>query len=336
MHTDGREEGITSLVSCEHTVKSTGSMARAASSFSTEPGEVGEARNCQLSVPSLIRTLTLFLSPGTGPARAAVFRAFTKGLGSSVMEEGLPYYLYLVPYVLVPVHVRCLLYGMYRTKARSTVPGTTCGTSCLSAHSTCSLRYLMQTRGCDCVGDVRTALYMLAFSGCSASLLLVNKIIMRFAPLPSLISTVQFVATMIFCQTAMLQGWVPIDKFVWKTTKPYLLYVALFVTTVYCNFKALEHSNVETIIVARSCVPCVVTILEFLCLGRALPTLSSWAALLIMIAGGVGYVITDRAFKLEGFAAYTWTLLYFFVISVEMAYGKHIVGPHIGFESMWG
>ena len=27
---------------------------------------------------------------------------------------------------------------------------------------------------------------------------------------------------------------------------------------------------------------------------------------------------------------------YFLIISVEMAYGKHIVGPHLGFASMWG
>ena len=39
-------------------------------------------------------------------------------------------------------------------------------------------------------------------------------------------------------------------------------------TTIYCNFKVLEVSNVETLIVARSCVPCQVALLEYAFLGR--------------------------------------------------------------------
>ena len=32
-----------------------------------------------------------------------------------------------------------------------------------------------------------------------------------------------------------------------------------------------------------------------------------------------------------------WQVIaYFLVISVEMAYGKHIVGKHLGFKTMWG
>ena len=32
----------------------------------------------------------------------------------------------------------------------------------------------------------------------------------------------------------------------------------------------------------------------------------------------------------------SWVGAYFCIISVEMAYGKHIVGPHLGFTSLWG
>eukprot|EP00966_Prymnesium_polylepis_P221041 5113108-Prymnesium_polylepis.1 len=134
----------------------------------------------------------------------------------------------------------------------------------------------------------------------------------------------------------MVQDWAPVDKFVWLKVKPYIMYVGLFVGTIYCNFMALEVSNIETLIVARSCVPCVVSILDFIFLGRTLPSLRSWCAMAIMIAGAVGYVLTDKAFELDGLAAYTWVVLYFCIISVEMAYGKHVVGPHLGFGSMWG
>ena len=66
----------------------------------------------------------------------------------------------------------------------------------------------------------------------------------------------------------VLQGWAKPDPFEWHKVKPYLLYVGMFVTTIYCNFKALEVSNVETLIVARSCVPVTVSFLDFTFLGR--------------------------------------------------------------------
>jgi len=131
---------------------------------------------------------------------------------------------------------------------------------------------------------------------------------------------------------------------------------------IYCNMRALEVANIETIIVARSCVPCVVCVLEFLCLGRQLPGWRSTLAMLVMGATAAGYVLTDKQFEAEGgsvpnstqlnltatsleshmlsnqamVAAYFWVLLYFIMVSAEMAYGKYIVGPHLGFESMWG
>ena len=39
---------------------------------------------------------------------------------------------------------------------------------------------------------------------------------------------------------------------------------------------------------------------------------------------------------MAGLTAYTWITVYFLVVVVESAYGKHIVGPHLGFGSMWG
>ncbi|EOD34948.1 hypothetical protein EMIHUDRAFT_227963 [Emiliania huxleyi CCMP1516] len=39
---------------------------------------------------------------------------------------------------------------------------------------------------------------------------------------------------------------------------------------------------------------------------------------------------------MAGLTAYTLITVYFLVVAVESAYGKHIVGPHLGFGSMWG
>lgn len=81
------------------------------------------------------------------------------------------------------------------------------------------------------------------------------------------------------------------------------------------------------------CVPLIVCVLDWAFLGRQLPSLRSIFALLVVAGGCAGYVMTDRAFKLNGWGAYTWVSAYFVIISFEMAYGKHIVGPHLQFAS---
>ena len=137
-------------------------------------------------------------------------------------------------------------------------------------------------------------------------------------------------------QILMGSGAVPKDKWEWYKIKPYLVYVGMFVATIYTNMRALQHSNVETVIVFRSACPLIVSVLDWAFLGRQLPSARSIGALLVIIGGCIGYVLTDRAFKLNGWGAYSWVTAYFLIISVEMAYGKHIVGPHLAFGSMWG
>ena len=127
-----------------------------------------------------------------------------------------------------------------------------------------------------------------------------------------------------------------VDGFEWFKVKPYLIYTAMFVTTIYCNMKALQFSNVETVIVFRACCPLAVCVLDWAFLERQLPSAQSFCALLVLGGGAAGYVLSDRDFQMTGWQAYTWVTLYFVIISVEMAYAKHIVGPHLGFKSMWG
>eukprot|EP00964_Phaeocystis_antarctica_P019494 scaffold10761_cov62-Phaeocystis_antarctica.AAC.8 len=177
---------------------------------------------------------------------------------------------------------------------------------------------------------------MFTFSVCSSTLLLVNKVCMHRVPAASFISTVQFIATGITCLTLKYSGLAVVDDFEWVKVKPYLYYVVMFVATIYCNMKSLEHSNVETIIVFRACCPLCVCLLDWACLGRELPSLRSLFSLVVLMAGAAGYVLSDREFKMQGVAAYTWVSAYFLIISVEMCYGKFIVGPHIGLKSMWG
>lgn len=54
-----------------------------------------------------------------------------------------------------------------------------------------------------------------------------------------------------------------------------------------------------------------------------------------MCLGAFLYVQSDAQFNLDGWAAYSWVLLYFVMICFEMTYGKKITSG-IRFNSMWG
>ncbi len=98
------------------------------------------------------------------------------------------------------------------------------------------------------------------------------------------------------------------------------LYAALFVSGIVFNLGALEHANVETLIVARSCLPLATCFLDYWFLGRQVsfgsksstllsfscgilnfkaPSLRSMASLGILAAGCASYVATDKQFLVE-------------------------------------
>ena len=118
--------------------------------------------------------------------------------------------------------------------------------------------------------------------------------------------------------------------------RPYLLYVLQFVVGIYTNMKALQHSNIDTVIVFRASCPLAVCVLEWAFLGRQLPNCRSCLALLCIVFGTCGYVSADKSFGVGGLRAYSWVIAYTLVTATQMAYGKYIVGPDMKFASMCG
>ncbi len=60
---------------------------------------------------------------------------------------------------------------------------------------------------------------------------------------------------------------------------------------------------VDTFITFRSSTPLVLSICDYLFLGRALPSFRSWVCLVTLLASSVGYVLVDSAFEVR---AYIW------------------------------
>lgn len=167
---------------------------------------------------------------------------------------------------------------------------------------------------------------ILAYSLCSGTLVLLNKLILFHLNYPSLVTSLQLAFTLLFIYGAKHFLSMPVDEIQWKYVVPYLSYTVAFSMGVYCNMKSLSISNVETVIVFRALAPCVVAILDAIFLGRNYPNSRSWCALGLIVLGTLGYASFDEKFQTQGWSAYGWPFCYLLLISFEMAYGKQIIG----------
>lgn len=164
--------------------------------------------------------------------------------------------------------------------------------------------------------DIVTSI--IAYSFCSGTLVLLNKLTLHHIPYPSLVVSFQLIATLIFIYTCKATKRLKVDDIQWKYVYPYLYYTVAFSLGVYCNMKSLSISNVETVIVFRAISPCLVAILDVIFLGREYPSTKSWMALGTIILGAYGYACHDTKFQTQGIYAYVWPFLYLNIISFEM------------------
>lgn len=162
---------------------------------------------------------------------------------------------------------------------------------------------------------------IVSYSICSSTLLLANKAAVLYLPRPSVVSLVQVLVSLLIMKGFSLAG-VKIDSLEWRKVKHYLVYVLAFTVSRYANMKALERSNVETVIVFRACAPLAVSFIEYYFMGRAFPSLKSLLSLFIVCVGAIFYCISDSEFSLHGLSAYSWVSLYFLLLTFEMTYCK--------------
>jgi GDP-mannose transporter len=177
---------------------------------------------------------------------------------------------------------------------------------------------------------------VLAYSLVSSLMLITNKVCLHLIPMPSLVTCIQLATCSAIIIGLKVSGTVEVDDYSMDKVRPYLLYIMAFVGGVYCNMQALQHANVETVVVFRTCAPLVVSLLDWWFLNRMLPSGRSLAGLLLIIFGAVGYVSSDRQFGVQGWMAYTWVSAYLIIICFEMTYGKYIIQEVKMKNRVWG
>lgn len=167
----------------------------------------------------------------------------------------------------------------------------------------------------------QVVLAIVFYALCSSSMLVVNKLAVHFLPAPAVVLFFQLASSAGAVKLFAILGWVQADELEWSKVKPFLLVSFAFLGAIFTNMKTLQYANVETFIVFRSSTPILIAVLDYMFLGRELPTARSWASLVGILGGAIAYVMTDHEFSVR---AYAWVAAWFFVFAFDQVYIKYI------------
>uniref|UniRef100_A0A7S2TNR7 Sugar phosphate transporter domain-containing protein n=1 Tax=Lotharella oceanica TaxID=641309 RepID=A0A7S2TNR7_9EUKA len=170
-------------------------------------------------------------------------------------------------------------------------------------------------------------IYMLV----SSTMLIVNKLAIFLLGAPSTILFCQLAATAVAVKIVAAAGMIELDQLSMEHLKPFTIVSMAFLATIYANIKTLQYANVETFIVFRACTPLALCVLDYMFLGRELPGLRSTLCLFGLLAGALGYVLSDKTFEVRG---YLWVGIWFLVFLFDMIYLKH-AADNIKVKSNW-
>jgi len=167
---------------------------------------------------------------------------------------------------------------------------------------------------------------------CSATLLIANKYAVYKVAAPSFILFSQLMGTAIVVKAFAAMGKIECDPLEKEKSKKFLPVALIFLATIFFNMKALQYVNVETFMVFRFSTPLVVSIADYLFLGRKLPSSRSWACLFALLVGAFGYASTDSSFAVKG---YTFCAIWYCIFCLDQIYLKHITNT-VKMQSNWG
>lgn len=176
-----------------------------------------------------------------------------------------------------------------------------------------------------------TLFVVLGYALCSSLLAVINKYAITDFPYPGFLTALQYATSVVGVVAAGKAGLVYHDPLVWVTVKKFLPAAIVFYLAIFTNTNLLKHANVDTFIVFRSSTPIIVAVADTFFRKQPWPSRYTFGSLVVILAGAVGYVLTDSTFSVQ---AYSWAVSYLVVITTEMVYIKHMV-TNLGLNT-WG
>ena len=151
---------------------------------------------------------------------------------------------------------------------------------------------------------------VLGYGACSSLMLIVNKLAVHLLPAPSFVLLLQFFFSWFAVKVVGCSGCIVVDKLEWKKLLAFLPVSLAFLAAVFANIKTLQFANVETFVVFRASTPLTISICDYLCLGRELPSFRSAICLVALLGAAAAYVATDAHFVVHG---YIWVGIWYII-----------------------
>lgn len=163
---------------------------------------------------------------------------------------------------------------------------------------------------------------IVGYSLCNSQLLIINKITLAYVPAPCFLLFCQLLASGVAVRVLAELRVLVADRLEMEKAKGFLIVVFTFVTTLFANMKSIQLAPVDTFICLRSTTPLILAVLDYLFLGRDLPSAKSFGSLIGIAMGVLLYVNIDSNFSVQ---AYLWIVVWYVVSIFEIIYVKHLV-----------
>lgn len=164
--------------------------------------------------------------------------------------------------------------------------------------------------------------WILAYSACSSTMIVVNKLAIQELPLPAVVSGAQLIVSALVVAVMQMfdkSTMGPIDK---TKVISFAIYTVLFAAGLFSNIKALMLTDVGAVIAARSCLPVIVCLSEWAFMGRSLPNSRSTVSLLGVILFAGLYIWSDVGLAVQDTSGYVWLFIWWILLALQMTYGK--------------
>ncbi|KAA8499629.1 GDP-fucose transporter 1 [Porphyridium purpureum] len=162
---------------------------------------------------------------------------------------------------------------------------------------------------------------VMGYAVCSSFLLVCNKWALNEFPKTNMLMFFQFISSYGVVALLSLVRMVETDPLEMDKAKAFVPVVMIFYAVLWSNMQALSALGVDLVILFRSLTPFAISIGDYIYLGRAMPSMQSWFALLAMTVCTAFIFVREPQISLSGVM---WGLLYYVILSVDMVYLKKI------------
>lgn len=165
---------------------------------------------------------------------------------------------------------------------------------------------------------------------------MLNKISITFIPNAALLLFVQIASTVVIISSAAMFSaqkvvFIPSPRMI----KAYSSVAALFLATIYSNFRLIHAVGVNPFIVLRCTTPLIVSVLDWCFLGRELPDRRSIIALAGIFISGSAFTLPKltlfgdwESLRHSDLSGVFWALVWLSCFALDMIYIKHIVDSY--------